>query len=594
MSPGALSAALAALLLGQAPFPDGWTAFTSTRGGYSAAFPARPNEVARTVKRADASVTMATATLRNGPVSYTIASGELDEVPGNVDALLDSTAALLIQTVKGAPATPSPIELEGHPGRAFESTIPRNVMAGGGILKGRVYLVGNRLFELTAVQPAGGPSARPQDADAFLEAFKPTELPAPRRSQSRPAVAKAEPDTPKAEPVPSPRTEKAEPPAAAPAIAQADRQPSHPGWQIFRPQEGGISVELPPGQPQRIELTQDTPLGKVTARTYGMTFESRIYQLVITDAAGFEEGSTSVIQYLTGVRVGMFNAMGATLESEEKLDNDGLGALEAVASISNKPGTPFAEGGSLKMRSIVSGGFVIQAITSAPEGTPLGDEADTFVSSMRLEKGAAGANAAATPSADRPSGLTVTPPGGQSINIPLTKGQARDIDGPAPALAQGWVEYKRSDGSFSAAFPNKPDERKQDVPLPDGRKIAMTILGAQDSEKGICLLAIQDMPPGTINNQNVEISLDGAVQGMARPSAARVTKVEKIRLGGLPGRDAQLDIPDGPRTPGGALMFARIVASGDRLYLLTRSGKKDSLTLDQAMTFLDSFRLAEK
>jgi hypothetical protein len=342
---------------------------------------------------------MTVASVRRGPVTYSISSGELDEAPEDPGSLLEGAATTQLQAIRAMPATTTPVDLEGHPGRAFESPIPRSVMAGGGIVKGRVYLVGKRLFELTAVQPESGPNALPEEADVFLSSFKPTEIPAPPAGASRRAAA---------------------------------------------PTRDAATAPPPP-----------------------------------------------------------------------------------------------------------------------PEPAP-----------------------------DRP--VVVTPQlEGQPIPIRATRGPTRSIDTPAPAIEPGWVAYKHHDGSFTAAFPKQPKERSQKIPIPGGKSIDMAMLTAEQPGSDIYLVVIQDMPAGTIKQANIDVSLDGAVHGMARPSNGMIAKVEKIRLGGHPGREAHIEIPDSQRTPGGGDLFTRIVAKGDRLYLVTRMGKKGALTLEKALPFLDSFRLAQ-
>jgi hypothetical protein len=74
---------VALVVAAQTGVPEGWTTFTSAKGGYSAAFPAKPNEVGRTVSRGDSAVVMTVASVRRGPVTYSISSGELDEARGS-------------------------------------------------------------------------------------------------------------------------------------------------------------------------------------------------------------------------------------------------------------------------------------------------------------------------------------------------------------------------------------------------------------------------------------------------------------------------------------------------------------------------------
>jgi hypothetical protein len=114
-------------------------------------------------------------TVEHATGAYTVRAYEL-EVPADVaaraaDKLLDDAKADLLRSVGGAQTEGRSVVLAGkYPGRAFTATAtgPKP-----GVLRGRVYLAGARLYKVSVFGTAEFASA--PDATAFLDSFAVTE-----------------------------------------------------------------------------------------------------------------------------------------------------------------------------------------------------------------------------------------------------------------------------------------------------------------------------------------------------------------------------------------------------------------------------------
>jgi len=79
----------------------------------------------------------------------------------------------MVKALKGKLVDETPCELGGEPGRELTIEIPKTVAAGDAVGRARISLMGRRLYELIAVQPA----AEAKTVDRFFASFKPAARP---------------------------------------------------------------------------------------------------------------------------------------------------------------------------------------------------------------------------------------------------------------------------------------------------------------------------------------------------------------------------------------------------------------------------------
>ncbi len=173
-------AVLAALCLfascapASAPSGTAWKTFAPDGAGFSVLMPAVPERDRRYAKNEGGTIetNVYTHLLADGGV-YTIVDQILPpgtDLSASVDNVLDDAAKRQVYSASGEIVSQQKVFLSGHPGRRVEATVPESAIPGGAVLKGRLYLVGHRLYEIIAVVPkadAGSP-----DTDRFLDSFQ--------------------------------------------------------------------------------------------------------------------------------------------------------------------------------------------------------------------------------------------------------------------------------------------------------------------------------------------------------------------------------------------------------------------------------------
>lgn len=146
-----------------------WQQFGASEGGFTVSMPGQP------VKRQE---TLSTAV---GPLhssSYTVAPAQgvaygvdYADYPVAVvqryapEAILDSARDALVAKVNGRVRSEQRISLSNSPGRELQLDV-----ATGGFVRARIYLVGQRQYQVVAVTPDNKTAS--QDATTFLNSFK--------------------------------------------------------------------------------------------------------------------------------------------------------------------------------------------------------------------------------------------------------------------------------------------------------------------------------------------------------------------------------------------------------------------------------------
>jgi len=147
----------------QPPVPESasnWREFSSNAGGFSVSMPGVPEEEANTSKRGNA---VRGLTLSNSSEAYLLIYSDLSETPSNVEIqkMMDTAISMLTQRRNLKLLSQRDISLKGYPGREFD--IGRDDTS---IIKGRIYIMQQRIYLLTVVTP------KPSNAQRFLESFR--------------------------------------------------------------------------------------------------------------------------------------------------------------------------------------------------------------------------------------------------------------------------------------------------------------------------------------------------------------------------------------------------------------------------------------
>ena len=110
-------------------------------------------------------------TVKSPDGAYTVRAYKLpvsaDKAAERSDELLNEAKATLLRSVGGTQTEGASVALAGkYPGRSFTATVTEPE---SGLLRGRVYLAGNRLYKVTVSGTRAFANA--PDATAFLESF---------------------------------------------------------------------------------------------------------------------------------------------------------------------------------------------------------------------------------------------------------------------------------------------------------------------------------------------------------------------------------------------------------------------------------------
>jgi hypothetical protein len=157
-----------------------------------------------------------------------------------------------------------------------------------------------------------------------------------------------------------------------------------------------------------------------------------------------------------------------------------------------------------------------------------------------------------------------------------------------PAAASGtWQEYKAPDNSFTISMPTKPVESAQSLP----NNTKMHVLTGNMDRNGFYGLAYADYKMDTSKVPD-SLLLDGAAQGAASNSGAKIVSKKSITLDGYPGLELDMEVPP-DKAPGGGRVACRIIWVAPRIYIIAAGGPESSDVYATRVKFLDSFKLTK-
>jgi hypothetical protein len=146
--------------------------FTSKEGKFSVAFPGKPKEATKEADSAAGKLTFTRFTYEDGDtgllVIYCDYPPQLRKQKG-AEKILDDARDGCVEKAKGklADENKRTIGKEKEPGRELLIQLPDE---GKPYFRSRMYLVGDRLYQVIVVGPEK--YAKGKDADAFLDSFK--------------------------------------------------------------------------------------------------------------------------------------------------------------------------------------------------------------------------------------------------------------------------------------------------------------------------------------------------------------------------------------------------------------------------------------
>lgn len=158
------------------------------------------------------------------------------------------------------------------------------------------------------------------------------------------------------------------------------------------------------------------------------------------------------------------------------------------------------------------------------------------------------------------------------------------LAGCAPEL--DWRELSVPEAEFSALLPCKPRQEKRAFSAAAGT-LTMTLY-ACSLKQGTMGVAYTDYPAAALAGEHVRGQLDAARDALLRNIGAGAHAEEGVAIAGLPGRQVHALGRAGAQA---ALLKARFLVSGSRLYQIAYVGSIDGPAMADIDMFLTSFRL---
>jgi hypothetical protein len=143
-----------------------WKTFTQTKGNFSVQLPGTPKAQDQSVDTKVGKITAHMYLLEGNP-TYVIAFNDYPAASmagADPSKVLEGSATGAVSNVKATLTSKKKITIKGYPGREITFNNPKFLG------KSRIYLVKNRLYQLTAIIPK--PGTYNADVNRFLTSFK--------------------------------------------------------------------------------------------------------------------------------------------------------------------------------------------------------------------------------------------------------------------------------------------------------------------------------------------------------------------------------------------------------------------------------------
>jgi hypothetical protein len=148
-----------------------WTEFSSTDGAFSVLMPGTPTEQTQTQDTDWGPIEVHMFTVEQGDVAYLVGYNVFPAAVIQAVSpaqLLDSARDGQVETVKGTLLSEEVITLDANPGRDLEIQVEGE--DGTSSLRSRLFLVGDRLYQLVVAGPKGQSTS--SNTIKFLDSFE--------------------------------------------------------------------------------------------------------------------------------------------------------------------------------------------------------------------------------------------------------------------------------------------------------------------------------------------------------------------------------------------------------------------------------------
>ena len=154
----------------------------------------------------------------------------------------------------------------------------------------------------------------------------------------------------------------------------------------------------------------------------------------------------------------------------------------------------------------------------------------------------------------------------------------------APEL--DWRELSVPEGRFAVLLPGKARQESRTLNTAAGA-LTMTMYSFS-LRRGTMGVAYTDYPAAALDADHLRGRLDAARDALLRNINGSVRSEEDIGIAGHPGREVYAESRAGAE---GALLKARFIVVGSRLYQIAYVGAKDGVAMADVDMFLTSFKL---
>jgi hypothetical protein len=348
----------------QVPAPASWKPYTPLKSPYSVALPPSPTDLKRTIGlRGGTKIDLIGASAKTESATYSIVFGELPLPISDRAAILDDARDELVKDLAGNRQDESRSVREGGLARDLTIEIPAPAVPGGGVARGRILLIGNRLYELVVIQSSAESKRDSALVDSFFASFQ-------RATPARLSAKAAQEET------------KARAIAAKEAEAKAET-PIRPGWQVYRSDDGDYSVQFPGKPAVTAQKANSTVAGEIDIHV--ATFRRAANEDFVVLYNDYPEGRapTGDLEKLyDNARLGgLANSGGGRLASERKVVLGDLSGREIKIDV---PAAKVAGGGVIQARYFLKDGRLYQVIYRGPKAKAKADEVAAFLDSFRL------------------------------------------------------------------------------------------------------------------------------------------------------------------------------------------------------------------
>jgi hypothetical protein len=149
-----------------------------------------------------------------------------------------------------------------------------------------------------------------------------------------------------------------------------------------------------------------------------------------------------------------------------------------------------------------------------------------------------------------------------------------------------WRELSVPEGHFAVLLPGKARSESRTLATASGA--AVMTMYAYSPRRGTMAVAYTDYPAAALAAEHGRGQVDAARDALLRNIGSGERSEEEISIAGFPGRQVYAEGSAGGEA---AMLKARFVVVGSRLYQIAYVGAKDGVTMADVDMFLTSFKL---